>query len=107
MHLMHLDHNRLGLSLTYPDREKPFAILLAKNDDVGIRSPIQTEPHHFDLEKRHALKIIQGGTAGMPTSDSAFPWVANLTPTEMMPACTVGVPRRPSSEPQLDPFAPT
>ena len=63
VHLMHLDENRLCLSLTYPDWKNPFAILLTKNYDVGIRSAIQTEPHHLDFDKCHALKIIQGSTA--------------------------------------------
>src|SRR2546423_5363546 len=79
LELVHVDHDRLGFGLSDPDREKPSAALLLKNHDVGVGGAIEPEAHHFDFDELHENKLTNRSN----------------------------VRRRPSSDRQRDPAAPT
>src|SRR5688500_6863565 len=57
LELVHLDHDRFGLGLADPDWEQPRPTLLLKDHHVGVGGAVETEPHHFDFDELHEIKL--------------------------------------------------
>jgi len=57
LELVHLDHDRLRLGLSDPDRQQARSALLLKYHHIGVGRPVETEAHDFDFYELHKIKL--------------------------------------------------